>query len=311
MSKDDPDGTPSVGAGASWAWVHDRPASGSEFDVPGVVDTRTPNIARVYDYWLGGKDHFAADRALGDRVREAVPGIADGVRANRAFLARAVTELARAGVDQFLDLGAGIPTSPNVHEIAQAVDPRTRVLYVDHDPVVLANARALLAVDRTIRVVAGDLRDPVSVLGDEVVLEHLDWDRPVAVLLVAVLHFLADPEAAALLDAVAAALRGAGGVIVVSHVTPVDRADTARAERMDEAVALYNAQAGRFVPRTRAQLDALLAGWQLLPPGLVRVTDWRPGGGTAPEGSAPDRAVRPVPVLAAVATPTPPDGGPR
>jgi len=306
MSNDDPGGTPPAAAGASWAWVHDKPASGSEFDVPGVVDTRTPNIARVYDYWLGGKDHFAADRNLGDRIREAVPGIADGVRANRAFLARAVSELARAGVDQFLDLGAGIPTSPNVHEIAQVVDPGARVLYVDNDPVVLANARALLAVDRTIRVVSGDLRDPASVLGHQAVLEHLDWDRPVAVLLVAVLHFLGDTEAAALLDAVAEALRGAGGVIVVSHVTPVDRADAAGAERMDEAVALYNAQAGRLVPRTREQLEALLAGWRPLPPGLVPVADWRPEGGTTLGRASP------VPVLAVVATPTPtPRDGPR
>jgi len=314
---------------------------GSEFDVPGVVDSRIPNIARVYDYWGGGKDNFAADRRLADLVRASVPGIVDHVAANREFLVRVVRELAKDGVDQFLDLGAGIPTSPNVHEVAHAVNPATRIVYVDNDPVVLASARALLAVNRTVTVVSADLREPGSVFQHPEVTGHLDWTRPVAVLAVAVLHFLTDAQATALLQATARALHGSlpggaghlasaggggGGVVVISHGAPLDLqaprepgtaqgVDQAAVDGMSEAVALYNAKAGPFLPRTAAHLADLIAGWEYLPPGLVPVTQWRPsdqrGPTTASAGRASSRdpAVRtagspgPVPVLGVVARP--------
>jgi len=276
-------------------------AVGSPFDVP-AVDTSRPNIARVYDYWLGGKDHFAADRQLAEQVKAALPGIVDHVRANRAFLGRAVRELARDGVDQFLDLGAGIPTSPNVHQVVHKVNPAARVVYVDNDPVVLANARALLAVDRLVRVADGDVRDPSAVLAHPVVTAHVDRSRPVAVVLAAVLHFLTDQQAAALLAAVAAYLReGAGGFVVVSQVTPVDGQTSTSdgqnlmAEGMGEAVAAYRASAGPFFPRAPAQVAELLTGWVYQAPGLVPVDAWRP--------DRPRRATDPIPVVGVVASP--------
>jgi len=267
---------------------------GSPFDVP-AVDTSKPNIARVYDYWLGGKDHFAADRLLGDQVKAALPGIVDHVRANRAFLGRAVRELARDGVDQFLDLGAGIPTAPNVHQVVHKVNPSARVVYVDNDPVVLANARALLAVDRLVRVADGDVRDPTAILTHPVITAHVDRSRPVAVVLAAVLHFLTDQQAAALLAAVAAYLRaGGGGFVVVSHVTPAD-AQGSTSEGMGEAVAAYQTSAGPFFPRTPDQIAELLTGWVFQAPGLIPVDAWRP--------DRPRRTTHPIPVVGVVAAP--------
>ena len=274
---------------------------GSPFDCPG-VDTSRANIARVYDCWLGGKDHFAADRQLAEQVKAALPGIVDHVQANRAFLGRAVRELARDGVDQFLDLGAGIPTSPNVHQVVQKVNPSARVVYVDNDPVVLANARALLAVNRLVRVADSDLRDPTAVLTHPVITAHVDRSRPVAVVLGAVLHFLTDQQTAALLAAVAAYLReSAGGFVVVSHVTPGDGHGPTGDEQgptsdgMSEAVAAYNASAGPFFPRTPDQIADLLTGWAYQPPGLVPVDEWRP--------DRPRRTADRIPVIGVVAAP--------
>jgi hypothetical protein len=261
---------------------------------------------------LGGKNHFTADRNVGETVSELAPWIVRGVRANRDFLIRAVTELAAAGVDQFLDIGSGLPTMNNVHEVAQRVNPACRVVYVDNDPVVAAHARALLAVGRAAAVCEGDLRQPQDLLDHPAVRGHLDWSRPVGVLLVAVLHFLTDADnpsavVATFRDAVAA-----GSFLVVSHVTPGDPLVHAG---MPAAVREYTDNVSSLVPRTADQVRAMLTGWDLQPPGLVDVQTWsraRPGGASARAGVRGPRGGRgagrgvaqrgdPVPMVAAMA----------
>ena len=153
-------------------------------------DPATPNMARVYDYWLGGKDHFPADRAEAERLLGIYPPLRDLVRENRAFVVQAVSWAARQGIGQFLDLGAGVPASPAVHQAARKVMPLARVAYVDVDPVVLSHARALVATSDGVTAVAADLRDPGVVLADPVLRAVIDPDRPVCVILGAVLHFL-------------------------------------------------------------------------------------------------------------------------
>ncbi|MDQ1250657.1 MAG: hypothetical protein QG597_5036, partial [Actinomycetota bacterium] len=187
--------------------------------VPPEIDTSKPHPARMYDYWLGGKDNFAADRVAGDAVTRVAPFVRDAARGNRAFLARAVTFLAARGVDQFLDIGAGLPAAGNVHEVAQRVNPAVRVVYVDNDPVVLCHAQAILATDDRTIAVGGDLRDPGEILTCPQVRAHLDFTRPIAVLLVAVLHFVPDDEdprgiLASLHDALPR-----GSYLVLSHAT--------------------------------------------------------------------------------------------
>jgi SAM-dependent methyltransferase len=229
------------------------------------------NVARVYDFWLGGKDNFAADRRAAEAVRESAPWIVRGVRANREFLVRAVTRLAEAGIDQFLDVGSGLPTMDNVHEVAQRVNPAARVVYVDNDPVVLAHARALLTVGRGATVCAGDLRKPVDLLSHPGVLEHLDWRRPMGVLLVSVLHFLSDADDPAGVVRVFRDALVPGSVLVLSHVTPGDEGEHVG---MAKAVREYADKVGVFVPRAVDQVHALLAGWEVQAPGLVEVQSW-------------------------------------
>src|SRR5215472_17326208 len=159
---------------------------------PGGIDTSTPNIARIYDYLLGGKDNFAADRGAAERLIGAIPDVAAIARDNRSFVARVVRYLAtEAGIRQFLDLGSGLPTQANVHELAQAVAPDARVVYVDNDPVVAVHGQALLASGGQAGMVLGDLRDPAAVLQHPAVAGRLDLTRPVAVLCTSTLHFIA------------------------------------------------------------------------------------------------------------------------
>jgi hypothetical protein len=161
--------------------------------LPPAIDTSRPHPARVYDYFLDGKDHYPADRKAGEQVLEAVPTAKAMARANRAFLQRAVQLLARAGIRQFLDIGTGLPTRGSIHQTAHEITPDADIVYVDNDPVVLAHSRALLAGDHAV-VVQGDLRQPDSILGDPALGKAIDFDRPVAVLLVAILHFLSDQD---------------------------------------------------------------------------------------------------------------------
>jgi hypothetical protein len=236
------------------------------------LDTSVAHIARVYDYWLGGKDNFAADRAAGDAALQAYPGLASSVRANRAFLARAVRYLAgEAGIRQFLDVGTGIPTASNTHEVAQAEAPASRVVYVDNDPVVLIHARALLASgpEGATDYVDADLRDTERILDQAA--GTLDFSAPVAVMLVSVLHVIPDRDDPA---AIVARLMGAaapGSFLCISHpASDIDRAAIEGARR-------YNALAGQPARlRDRADVERFFDGLELVEPGVVPLPQWRP-----------------------------------
>ena len=238
--------------------------------------------ARMYDYLLGGQDHFEADRAAIAGLLKAVPSARTGARENRAFLGRAVRYLvAEAGVRQFLDIGSGFPTVNNVHEVAQSIDPDSRVVYVDHDPLVLARARELLArhpAGRTAYLQA-DLRDPGAILAHPALSATLDLSQPVALMLVAVLHFFPDQaDPAGIVSRLLAAL-APGSYLVASHTT-ADFSPAAAAAGGVQAVH----QAGLpFQVRTAAQLtDLALRGLDLVEPGLVPVSEWRPDAGSRP-----------------------------
>jgi hypothetical protein len=251
-----------------WSWTQ----VSSDW-VPPVMDTSRPSSARMYDYYLGGKDNFPVDREAAQRVYEAAPGgdvVAQVARANRAFLVRAVDYLVGQGVTQFLDLGTGIPTSPSVHEVARKTDPHARVVYVDHDPIVLTHNRALLATDEGVTTVLRDLRAPDKVLNDPEVTAVIDFDRPVGLLMIAVLHFVEPALAAAVVRNYTRAL-AAGSHLAVSVATRegVDPAAIASAE------AVYRNTDTPIYFRTRAQAEELLDGLTLIDPGLVQVSHWR------------------------------------
>jgi hypothetical protein len=236
-------------------------------------DTSVAHQARIYDYWLGGKDNFAADRMAAEAAIAAYPGVATGARANRQFLARAVRHLTgEAGIRQFLDIGTGIPSANNTHEVAQSVAPDSRVVYVDYDPVVLIHARALLAShdDGLVDYLDADLRDTESIL--EQASRVLDYSRPVAIMLIAILHAIADHDhpyqiVTKLLDAVPA-----GSYLVVSHpgsdIDPEEIAEaTARLNRLSHQ---------KFTLRTHDEVARFFDGLDLLEPGVARVEQWRP-----------------------------------
>jgi O-methyltransferase involved in polyketide biosynthesis len=236
-------------------------------------DTSVPHPARVYAYWLSGKDHFPADRKAAEEVIRLRPQVVAGARANRAFLARVVRYLAAdCGIRQFLDLGTGLPCPDNTHEIAQQVAAGSRTVYVDNDPLVLTHARALLTSTPpgSCDYVDADLRDT------DIILAHaagtLDLAQPVAVLLLAVLHFIPDGDDPAAIVARLASALAPGSYIALSHLT----ADFAP-EQVTDAATAYNAQASTAVtPRTHAQVTALFGGLPLVAPGVVPVTQWRP-----------------------------------
>jgi len=222
-----------------------------------------PSDARVYDYLLGGKDNYAADRAWAEHLLVTVPDAAVAAQANRAFLTEAVDTMARAGVRQFLDLGAGIPFAPNVHETARAVHPDACVVYVDHDPVVIAHDQALLATEPGLVALCRDLREPDSVLQDVVVRDTLDLDRPVGLLLVGVLDLAAGPGAARLVERYLAGLPAGSMLAVTAACTDgVGPGVVAAVRTMCRSAG--TAPAGRGPD----QIRALFTGLRLLPPGL-------------------------------------------
>ena len=239
------------------------------------IDTSRPHPARMYDYYLGGKDNFAADRETAQKALLAVPTIRTGARENRAFLGRAIRWLVtEAGIRQFLDIGTGLPSANNVHEVAQAVAPECRVVYVDNDPIVLAHARALLtstAEGRT-AYISADLRQPQEILADPVVAQILDLRRPIALMLVGIVHFLLDSDQPA---AIVRTLLGAlpsGSYLVATHAT---------AEYAPEAEqAALDAYRGAGVPfqfRSADEFaDVVFTGLQMVEPGIVLVSEWRP-----------------------------------
>jgi hypothetical protein len=239
------------------------------------VDLDRPNAARVYDYYLGGAHNFAVDRRMAQEALAAWPELPLIMRANRAFLRRAVRFLVRSGVRQFLDLGSGIPTVGNVHEIAQAEDPSCRVVYVDVDPVAVAHGHALLDGDPRVSAVQADLRDPATVLRLARTEGGLDLTRPVAVLLVAVLHFVQDIDDPAGLVAGYREATVPGSALVICHAT-----SDGQGERADEHLALYARTPTPMTMRSHAGVTALLKGYELVDPGLVFMALWRPDDAT-------------------------------
>ncbi|MGH3249411.1 MAG: SAM-dependent methyltransferase [Trebonia sp.] len=235
------------------------------------IDTSVPHSARIWNYWLGGKDNYPVDREAGDRYRETYPQIVDVARAGRYFLARSVRFLAgEAGVRQFIDVGTGLPAVDNTHEIAQRVAPECRVVYVDNDPLVLAHARVLLtsAPRGSCDYVDADMRDPATILA--AAARTLDLTRPVAVLLIGVLGHVADYERARAI--VTGLLDGlpAGSYLAIKDSIGVERSHVEATERYASTGAVP------YKLRTAAELEGFFTGLDLVPPGLVRVADWRP-----------------------------------
>lgn len=240
--------------------------------VPPGVDTQRANTARVYDYLLGGSHNFLADQDAGRAIAALDPKAEEFARANRAFLGRAVRFLSAAGIRQFLDIGSGIPTQGNVHEIAQQADPGARVAYVDFDPVAIAHSKAILASNPGATVIDGDLREPEKILADDTARQLIDFSQPAGLLLVAVLHFIADADdpwqlVATLRDALAP-----GSYLVLGQGTNEDDSGVAQAfEKM------YNRSVSTQIHlRSRAGIQRFFNGFDLVDPGLVYVPLWRP-----------------------------------
>src|SRR5580693_1563012 len=238
------------------------------------IDTSVAHSARVHNYWLGGKDNFAADRAAGDAVIAAYPGIVQSVRANRAFLARVARFLAaEAGVRQFLDIGTGIPAANNTHEVVHAEAPDARIVYVDYDPVVLLHARTLLTSDVSgaIDYIDADLRDPGTIVREAA--RTLDFSQPVAVMLIAVMHLIVDADDPYGLVAQLAAAVPSGSYLALSQV-----ASDIEPEQMAEAARRYNRLAyEKQRHRTHDEVSRFFDGYELVAPGVVAVQHWRPG----------------------------------
>ncbi|MEU0564282.1 SAM-dependent methyltransferase [Nonomuraea sp. NPDC005983] len=241
-----------------------------EQEPPG-FDPTTPNVARLYDYYLGGKDHFPADREAAERLLKVAPEVRAAARANRAFLGRAVRFLADSGITQFLDIGTGLPTQGNVHEVARAVAPDSRVVYVDRDPVVLVHARALLAEDDTTRVVQGDLRKPEEILKNPDLLDFIDFTKPVGVLLVAIMHFISKSDDPHRIVATLREAMAPGSFLVMSHGTSDARADAVR-----KGTEVYRASTSPLSLRSRQQVEELFEHFDLVDPGVVWLPEWRP-----------------------------------
>jgi hypothetical protein len=245
------------------------------------INTGVPNPARIYDYFLGGKDNFPADRDVADQVLDIAPVARDVVEDNRAFLRRVVDHLTRsAGVRQFIDLGSGLPTRGNVHEIAQAVAPEARVVYVDNDAMVVTHSRALLAGDNTVAIEA-DLRQPDSILEHPEVRELIDFDQPIALLLMAILHFVPDQEHPLGIVARFRDRLPDGSYLAISHGSrdiPVrpDMSPEAMTDMGTRVEKLYQLTTATLTTRTRAQIERFFDGFELLEPGVVEIQRWRP-----------------------------------
>ena len=257
---------------------HPDSAGDDDRELPPGFDTTVAHASRVYDYWLGGKDNFAADRAVAEEIIAVRPTIIRDIRANRAFLGRAVRFLAaEAGIRQFLDVGTGLPTSPNVHEVAQSAAPECRVVYVDDDPIVLAHARALLtsSPDGACAYLDADLKDTGKIVAEAA--QTLDFSRPVAVLFVGVLHLVSDEE-----DPYGIVADMAGATVPGSYLALTHPARDVNADEVAEGARRYNERVKvRQTRRTYAQTLRFFDGLQVVPPGLVQCHRWRPDPGAA------------------------------
>jgi hypothetical protein len=257
------------------AWMKDVPDDPA---VPAEIDTSVGHPARVWDYWLGGSDHFAADREVGNHILDAMPQLEVMARADREFLGRSVRYVAgEAGIRQFLDIGTGIPTANNTHEVAQAVAPESRIVYVDNDPIVLVHARALLTSTPAgvTDYIDGDLREPDKILASAA--RTLDFDQPVAVMLLGILEFIPDDAQAygivsRLMDAVPS-----GSFLAIAHST-----NEIETEAMDEAARRWNEGGSTSLTlRNREELSRFFDGLELLEPGIGSCSLWRPAADTS------------------------------
>jgi SAM-dependent methyltransferase len=258
--------------------------------VPEGVDVTVPDASRVYDYALGGLHNFEVDRDFWNRTETAFPGAGLVARSNRAFLGRAVRWLSARGVRQFLDIGSGIPTLGNVHEVAQEASPDARVMYVDIDPIAVEQSRSLLAGNSYARVIQGDLRDPHSILTHPEVLDLLDFSRPVAVLTVAVLHFVPDSAGpGAIVERLGKALVP-GSYLVVSHGGPDDSPEGRAAQ--ETVRKLYERTPTSLVLRDAGEIAEIVGdGFEIVEPGVVAATSWHPDPDEAGEPPQPTALV--------------------
>ncbi|WP_433378610.1 SAM-dependent methyltransferase [Actinoplanes sp. CA-142083] len=249
------------------------------------IDATVAHPARRYNYWLGGKDHYAADRESGDQLERMFPKVRLGALANRALLRRATRFLAaEAGIRQFLDIGTGLPTADNTHEVAQSVAPESRVVYVDNDPMVMVHARALLTSSPEGRTsyIEADLNDPGAILADRTTRETLDFDQPIALMLIAVLHFIrgngaAQPIVRELLEALPA-----GSFLVATHAT----SDFGTPEQQRLYQQLMDERKTDVWTRPRDEFAELFDGLELVAPGVVPASEWRP----EPGAEIPERS---------------------
>jgi len=260
----------------------------TEDRLPAGIDVTRPSVARVYDYWLGGKDNFASDREMGERMAEVNPALPQLVRHNREFICAAAARAAAAGIRQFLDLGSGLPAHPAVHEAARAVIPDARVCYVDIDPVAVRHGQALLAEGEGLAAVHADLTEPATVLANPQVRAVIDMSRPVAVLLAAVVHFLS-PDSAAKVCAQYMKQAAPGSWLIVSSGHYEDKELAGRLQQ--------TATHARFWNHDAADLASMLAGLEPVEPGVCEVHRWVAGTGGEPAG-------KPVYALAAVGVKT-------
>jgi len=249
--------------------------------VPGGIDTATPNVARIYDYLLGGKDNFAADREAARRLIEAIPDVAAIARDNRSFLGRVVRYLAtEGGIRQFLDLGGGLPTQANVHELAQGMAPEARVVYVDNDPVVASHGRALLASGDLVAMVLGDLRDPASILQHPDVTGLIALTQPVAVLCTSTLHFIGDEAGPHKIIGAYRDRMAPGSFLAITHGT-LEEDPEGEGSKAEE---VYRQASSQLHVRPLPEVLRFFDGFELIEPGLTWITEWRPEPGTAPTG---------------------------
>jgi len=259
------------------SWETSAAAEEGAVEAP-TFDTSVAHIARVYNYWLGGKENYAADRAAGDRTMAEFPGIVASARGNRAFLRRAVRFLvAEAGIRQFLDVGTGIPSSDNTHEVAQSLAPHSRIVYVDNDPVVLAHARALLTstAEGATDYLDADMRKPGPILAGAA--ETLDFSRPVAIMLFAVLQLLGDDDEPYRVVSDLLAAVPPGSYLALSHPT----SDLQPGQVTAMVSQLNNLVAEKVTTRSQDQVARFFTGLELVEPGLVNVSEWRPDAGSA------------------------------
>ena len=238
---------------------------------PAGLDLTIPSAARMYDYFLGGAHNFGVDRELARKVLQAIPSASLAVQANRAFLHRAVRYLTAQGIRQFIDIGSGIPTEGNVHETAQHEAADARVLYVDHDPVAVVHSELILSGNPNATVIQADLRRPDDILGSAELGKLIDLSQPVAVLMVAVLHFVsAEEHPVTLIDRFRDRV-APGSYLAISHLTADGRQASAQT-----AAGLYQSASDPMFLRNRDQVQELFTGWDLVEPGLVWVSQWRP-----------------------------------